>query len=71
MRDTTLSFSLDGNTNYAQFMSTCNNGDAYNYQYNTPVFTISSLSNTQHTFVMTAVQGSSASALLFDYATYE
>ncbi|EPT00125.1 hypothetical protein FOMPIDRAFT_90766 [Fomitopsis schrenkii] len=70
LRDTTISFSLDGQTQ-SQFTSSTNNGNTYEYQYNVQVFSVSSLSNTQHTFTMTAGQGSSASTLLFDYATYD
>lgn len=70
-RGTTINFSLDGDTTYSPFTSTTGSASAYDYQYNVRVFSVSSLSNTQHTFIMTTESGSSASTLLFDYATYE
>ncbi|EPT00112.1 hypothetical protein FOMPIDRAFT_1080825, partial [Fomitopsis schrenkii] len=40
------------------------------YLYNVLLFSMSALVNTEHTLVMTAVQGESPSLLLFDYAIY-
>ncbi|KAH9928346.1 uncharacterized protein B0H18DRAFT_255259 [Fomitopsis serialis] len=40
------------------------------YKYNRTVFSMTNLSNTEHTLVMTAVQGSQPSVLLFDRAVY-
>ena len=70
-RTTTINFTLDGNTNYPTYTSPTNSGSVYEYNYNVSVFSASSLSNTPHTFAMTTKPGSSASTLLFDYATYE
>ncbi|TFY62419.1 hypothetical protein EVJ58_g3877 [Rhodofomes roseus] len=64
-----LTFTLDGETSTAAFPQSVS-GATYGYQYNYSVFSQSSLSNTEHSFTMAAIQGTSASVLLFDYAQY-
>ncbi|KAH9930986.1 uncharacterized protein B0H18DRAFT_120691 [Fomitopsis serialis] len=66
---TNLSFTLDGEISNTQFSPSVV-ASTYGFQYNSRVFIISSLSNEQHTFTMSAMTGSSASVLLFDYAEY-
>ena len=66
---TNLSFVLDGDVSHATFPNTTHS-DTYQFRYNVPVYTNSSLSNAHHTFSMTAMQGWSVSTVLFDYATY-
>ncbi|KAH9930965.1 uncharacterized protein B0H18DRAFT_120163 [Fomitopsis serialis] len=67
---TNLAFDLDGETSASLFNPSIN-ATTYEYQYNVPVYSRSFLNNTQHNFVMSAVQGTSVSLLLFDYATYD
>ena len=69
MRPTNLSVNLDDDFFYS-FHYPSLNSSTYTFQYNLSVFNKSGLSNTEHTVTMTANQGSSASTLLFDYATY-
>ncbi|KAH9842351.1 uncharacterized protein C8Q71DRAFT_719940 [Rhodofomes roseus] len=66
---TNLSFNLDGETSYSTlFQSSL--GETYEFSYAVPVFNISWLDNVLHTFTMTASQGTAASTVHFDYATY-
>ncbi|TFY62416.1 hypothetical protein EVJ58_g3876 [Rhodofomes roseus] len=65
---TNVSFSLDGEISYRPFPVN-SDGDTYEFSYQVPVYGNTSLSNTPHTFTMTALQGLSGSTLLFDYAT--
>ncbi|KAH9842356.1 uncharacterized protein C8Q71DRAFT_699030 [Rhodofomes roseus] len=69
---TNVTFDLDGDPSTYQSPPSYN-ASAYGYQYNIPVYSRSSLNNTQHTFTMSTAQGSpsSPSLLLFDYATYK
>ena len=66
---TNLSFILDGEVSY-KALPVNSNKSTYQFSYNVPVYSISSLNNTYHTFAMKAMQGSSRSTLLFDYASY-
>ena len=66
---TNLSFIFDGEVSY-KALPVNNNGDTFQFSYGIPVYSISSLSNTHHSFAMKATQGSSSSTLLFDYASY-
>ncbi|KAH9930967.1 uncharacterized protein B0H18DRAFT_872741 [Fomitopsis serialis] len=66
---TNLSFTLDGEISNTAF-SPSPVASTYGFQYNVNVFSKSALSNEQHTFAMSAIAGSSASVLLFDYAEY-
>lgn len=43
---------------------------ASKYEYNVTAFSKTGLSNEHHTLVMTAVQGSKPSLLIFDWAMY-
>lgn len=63
-----ISFELDG-APVGGFSHTPN-PNATQYLYNQTVFSKTGLSNTDHTLVIAAVQGSAASLLLFDWAMY-
>ncbi|KAI0736638.1 hypothetical protein C8Q72DRAFT_768914 [Fomitopsis betulina] len=63
-----ISFELDGAS--AGVFSHNPDASGPQYLYNQTVFSKTGLSNTNHTVVVTAVQGSSASVLLFDWAMY-
>lgn len=66
---TNLSVNLD-NDYFYYYRYPGQNSSTYTYKYNVSIFSHSALSNTEHTVTMTALQGTSASTLLFDYATY-
>ncbi|KZT74172.1 hypothetical protein DAEQUDRAFT_292907 [Daedalea quercina L-15889] len=65
-----LSFVLDGETSYGTFHETPGGASSYSFNYNVSVYSRTSLANTEHTFIMTAEQGTLPSTLMFDYATY-
>ncbi|EPT00073.1 hypothetical protein FOMPIDRAFT_1123279 [Fomitopsis schrenkii] len=65
---TNATFELDG-----EFVGTYShfpNSNADQFEYNVTIFSVSGLSNTNHTLVVTDAQGSELSLLLFDYAKY-
>ena len=65
---TNVTFQLDGA--HAGTYTHVPNSNANKYQYNVTAFSQTGLSNEHHTLVMTAVQGSQPSLLLFDWAMY-
>lgn len=63
-----ISFELDGVS--ADTLAYNPNPSGPTYLYNQTVFSKTDLSNTDHTLVIAAVQGSGPSLLLFDWAIY-